>query len=143
MEYPGVTVPRLYRAVLSLSAQGLRVSVLLGAGLTAAGLWLKTLGCGEDGFALAMAGQALVSVATLFVVSSAPPRMAAVWFPAHQVASAVGAAYLVIMVRHERKSRRFPVDIRCFVRILEDSVLKVSSKDRPCNIIHCSVHWQE
>lgn len=78
--------------------QGLRVSVLVGAAGTAAGLWLKTLGCGTDGYWLSLAGQGLVSVATLFVVSSAPPRMAAVWFPPHQVASAVGAAYLVIMV---------------------------------------------
>lgn len=74
------------------------MSVLLGAGGTAAGLWLRTLGCGPDGFWFALSGQALVSVATLFIVSSTPPRMAAVWFPPHQVATAVGSALLVIMV---------------------------------------------
>lgn len=88
----------IFPAAWVLDKYGLRVSVLVGAAGTAAGLWLKTLGCGTDGYWLSLAGQGLVSVATLFVVSSAPPRMAAVWFPPHQVASAVGAAYLVIML---------------------------------------------
>ena len=74
------------------------MSVLVGAFGTAAGLWIKTLGCRPDGFWIALTGQALVSVATNFVVSSAPPRMAAVWFPPHQVATAVGSAMLVIML---------------------------------------------
>lgn len=88
----------IFPAAWVLDKYGLRVSVLVGSAGTAAGLWLKTLGCGRDGFWLSLAGQGLVSVATLFVVSTAPPRMAAVWFPPQQVASAVGSAYLVIML---------------------------------------------
>ncbi|XP_026282167.1 uncharacterized MFS-type transporter C09D4.1 [Frankliniella occidentalis] len=88
----------IFPAAWVLDKYGLRVSVLVGAAGTAAGIWLKTLGCRADGYWLAMSGQALVAIATLFVVSSAPTRMAAVWFPPSEVSGAVGGSYLVIML---------------------------------------------
>ncbi|KAK3920358.1 putative MFS-type transporter, partial [Frankliniella fusca] len=88
----------IFPAAWVLDKYGLRVSVIVGAAGTAAGIWLKTVGCRADGYWLAMSGQALVAVATLFVVSSAPTRMAAVWFPPGEVAGAVGGSYLVIML---------------------------------------------
>ncbi|XP_034231094.1 uncharacterized MFS-type transporter C09D4.1-like [Thrips palmi] len=78
-------------AAYFLDKHGLRPSVLLGALLTAAGLWLRVLGCWPEHWWAVLAGHAIVSIATNFLVS-APPRVAAVWFPANEVSSAVGAS---------------------------------------------------
>ncbi|XP_026287461.1 feline leukemia virus subgroup C receptor-related protein 1 [Frankliniella occidentalis] len=80
-------------AAFVLDKYGLRPSMLVGAVLNAAGLWLRVVGVWPDCFWAVLAGHALVSVATNFFVS-APPRLAAVWFPADEVSSAVGASII-------------------------------------------------
>ncbi|KAK3921006.1 putative MFS-type transporter [Frankliniella fusca] len=80
-------------AAFVLDKYGLRPSVLVAAVLNVAGLWLRVLGVWPDYFWAVLAGHALVSMATNFLVS-APPRLAAVWFPADEVSSAVGASII-------------------------------------------------
>lgn len=80
-------------AAWCLDKYGLRVSMLVGTLGTALGLWLRVLGCWPEYFWAVMAGHAVTSMATNFLVS-APPRLAAVWFPADEVSSAVGASII-------------------------------------------------
>ncbi|XP_063227089.1 uncharacterized MFS-type transporter C09D4.1-like [Bacillus rossius redtenbacheri] len=80
-------VPLVLPAAGILDKWGLRRSLLLGAAGTALGAWLKVLGTARDHFWVVLAGQTVVASSQVFILS-VPPRLAAVWFPAHQVSSA-------------------------------------------------------
>lgn len=80
-----------FPAAWMLDQHGLRRCVLVGAVGTAAGMWLKVAGCWQSGYWTTLLGQAVVSASTNFVIG-APARFAAVWFPAHEVSTAVGTA---------------------------------------------------
>ncbi|GLH12740.1 Uncharacterized protein GBIM_17435, partial [Gryllus bimaculatus] len=87
MVFMAAYVPLVFPASWITDKKGLRVAVALGAGLTALGGWLKALGSWPDRFAVAFAGQALVGAAQMFTLG-APARLAALWFPPGQVATA-------------------------------------------------------
>ncbi|XP_034246413.1 uncharacterized MFS-type transporter C09D4.1-like [Thrips palmi] len=75
-------------AAFILDKYGLRPSVLSGALLTAAGLWLHVLGCWPQHWWAVLAGQAVIAIAYNFLCT-ASLRVAAVWFPADEASSAV------------------------------------------------------
>ncbi|XP_034255016.1 feline leukemia virus subgroup C receptor-related protein 2-like [Thrips palmi] len=79
-----------FPAAWLLDQYGLRRNLLIGAGGTALGMWLKVAGCWQGGYWITLLGQVVVSASTNFVISS-PARFAAVWFPANEVSTALGA----------------------------------------------------
>lgn len=74
---------------------GLRKAVLLGSFGTALGAIVKCFCCQQTraGIYLLFAGQILVSLSEQFIFS-VPSRLASVWFPDHQVSSAVAMTVL-------------------------------------------------
>jgi len=72
---------------------GLRKAVLIGSFGTAVGSIMKCFSCYEDGIYSLFIGQTLVSLSEQFIFSI-PSRLASVWFPDHQVSSAVSICLL-------------------------------------------------
>lgn len=70
-----------------LKLQGLRVAVNLGAFLLAVGSWVKVFSAQRNRFDVAFTGQTIVGVSQMFTLG-APAKLAAVWFPHHQVSTA-------------------------------------------------------
>lgn len=85
-------IPFIIHASLLLEKFGLRKAVLLGTLGTALGSLVKWLMGSNEGitsFYYMMAGQTIVALSQLFIISI-PPLLAAVWFPDHQVSTATG-----------------------------------------------------
>lgn len=87
VEYPS---PHFMPASLP---QGLRPAMLFGAAGTALGFGLRVLGSWPAHFWAILVGDAIVSVSSNLLLS-ARTRLAAVWFPANQVSSAVAATVI-------------------------------------------------
>uniref|UniRef100_A0A8C6RLF2 Solute carrier family 49 member 3 n=3 Tax=Nannospalax galili TaxID=1026970 RepID=A0A8C6RLF2_NANGA len=89
--YLVVAVPFGMSAIWVLDSVGLRGATILGAWLNFAGSMLRALPCITvripNPFAFLMSGQTLCAVAQTLVVSS-PAKLAALWFPEHQRATA-------------------------------------------------------
>lgn len=80
-------IPLVFPASWVLQKKGLRVAVSLGAFLLAVGSWVKVFSAQPDRFSIAFTGQTIVGVSQMFTLG-APARLAAVWFPHHQVSTA-------------------------------------------------------
>ncbi|XP_065216394.1 uncharacterized MFS-type transporter C09D4.1-like [Planococcus citri] len=80
-------IPLVFPASWVLQKKGLRVAVIMGAVLLAIGSWIKVFSAHRDRFDVAFTGQTIVSISQMFTLG-APARLAAVWFPHHQVSSA-------------------------------------------------------
>ncbi|XP_046662119.1 feline leukemia virus subgroup C receptor-related protein 2-like isoform X2 [Homalodisca vitripennis] len=87
MIYMAVYIPLVFPASWILERQGLRVSVILGAAMMCVGAWIKVWTAQPDQFALTFLGQLIVGVAQMFTLG-VPARLAAIWFPQHQVSTA-------------------------------------------------------
>ncbi|XP_012590346.1 PREDICTED: major facilitator superfamily domain-containing protein 7, partial [Condylura cristata] len=90
-----VSIPAGLVAIWVLDTVGLRWATILGAWLNVAGSVLRALPCllarTPRAFALLLGGQGLCALAQTLVVFS-PAKLAALWFPEHQRASANVAA---------------------------------------------------
>lgn len=73
--------------------QGQRVTLLLGAGGTCLGSWLKVLSIPPEQFYIGFIGQTIIAIAQLFTVSSSA-KIAATWFGKKEVGTACGLAVL-------------------------------------------------
>ncbi|XP_045385262.1 solute carrier family 49 member A3 isoform X1 [Lemur catta] len=89
--YLVVSIPFGVVAIWMLDSVGLRGATILGAWLNFAGSVLRTLPCVAVGtlhpFAFFMGGQSLCALAQTLVIFS-PAKLAALWFPEHQRATA-------------------------------------------------------
>ncbi|XP_004383635.1 solute carrier family 49 member A3 [Trichechus manatus latirostris] len=89
--YLVVSIPFGVAAIWVLDSVGLRVATVLGAWLNFLGSVFRALPCMDlsfrTPFAFLMAGQSLCALAQTLVVFS-PAKLAAVWFPEHQRATA-------------------------------------------------------
>lgn len=63
--------------------------MLIGAGLTCMGSWIKLGSVDPDRFWVGFLGQIVLSFGQVFILSL-PSGVAAVWFPLHQQATAAG-----------------------------------------------------
>ncbi|XP_023418762.1 solute carrier family 49 member A3 isoform X4 [Cavia porcellus] len=86
-----VAIPGGIAAIWVLDSMGLRAATILGAWLNFLGSALRALPCVAVGipspFAFFMAGQSLCALAQTLVIFS-PAKLAALWFPEHQRATA-------------------------------------------------------
>ncbi|XP_037065187.1 solute carrier family 49 member A3 isoform X2 [Peromyscus leucopus] len=89
--YLVVSIPFGMAAIWVLDSVGLRGATVLGAWLNFAGSLLRAVPCLDvripNPFAFFMSGQSLCAVAQTLVISS-PAKLAALWFPEHQRATA-------------------------------------------------------
>jgi len=65
----------------------LKVAVVLGAFLLSIGSWVKVFSTEPHQFSIGFAGQTIIGISQMFTLG-APARLAAVWFPHHQVSTA-------------------------------------------------------
>lgn len=77
----------MYVGIQVFTFQGLRIAVSLGAFLLAVGSWIKVFSAEPNRFQIAFIGQTVVGISQMFTLG-APARLAAVWFPHHQVSTA-------------------------------------------------------
>lgn len=87
MIYMVVYIPFIFPGSYLLDKLGLRFSVIIGITGTCAGSWLKVISVRPDLFWVGFAGQSVVALAQVFILS-VPARLAAVWFGPGQVSSA-------------------------------------------------------
>lgn len=87
MIYMLVYIPLVVPSTWLFEKMGMRNSILLGSLGTSLGSLIKCFCCRQGRFGLLMFGQTIVAISQLFVLS-VPPRLAAVWFPDHQVSLA-------------------------------------------------------
>ncbi|KAK7595318.1 hypothetical protein V9T40_013143 [Parthenolecanium corni] len=80
-------IPLVFPASWVLQKKGLRIAVSLGAFLLAVGSWIKVFSAEPNRFQIAFIGQTVVGISQMFTLG-APARLAAVWFPHHQVSTA-------------------------------------------------------
>lgn len=89
--YLVISIPFGMAAIWILDSVGLRGATVLGAWLNFAGSLLRAVPCLDvripNPFAFFMSGQSLCAVAQTLVISS-PAKLAALWFPEHQRATA-------------------------------------------------------
>lgn len=89
--YLVVSIPFGMAAIWVLDSVGLREATILGAWLNFAGSLLRAVPCLDvripNPFAFFMSGQSLCALAQTLVISS-PAKLAALWFPEHQRATA-------------------------------------------------------
>ncbi|XP_040589420.1 solute carrier family 49 member A3 isoform X2 [Mesocricetus auratus] len=89
--YLVVSIPFGMAAIWVLDSVGLRGATVLGAWLNFAGSLLRAVPCLDvripNPFAFFMSGQSLCALAQTLVISS-PAKLAALWFPEHQRATA-------------------------------------------------------
>lgn len=77
--------------------QGLRWALIVAAGLTSLGSWVKVGSVGRDRFWVTMSGQVVVAVGQVFMLFL-PPRLASVWFGPDQVSLACSLGFIGILV---------------------------------------------
>ncbi|XP_071791364.1 choline/ethanolamine transporter flvcr2a-like isoform X1 [Asterias amurensis] len=89
MIYMLAYIPLIWPATWLLEQHegGLKVIGVLGASLNCAGAWLRYAGATPDTFFLAFLGQAVCSVAQVFILGM-PAHVAATWFGAKEVSTA-------------------------------------------------------
>lgn len=80
-----------------LCLQGLRWALIVAAGLTSLGSWIKVGSVGRDRFWVTMFGQVVVAVGQVFMLFL-PPRLASVWFGPDQVSLACSLGFIGILV---------------------------------------------
>ncbi|XP_050519850.1 feline leukemia virus subgroup C receptor-related protein 2-like [Daktulosphaira vitifoliae] len=85
--YMLVYVPLLVPASWLLDKKGLKTTMLIGAGGTVLGAWLKVYSAEPDKFLITLLGQGLIACSQAFILSL-PSRLAAVWFGASEVSTA-------------------------------------------------------
>ncbi|KAA0708413.1 Feline leukemia virus subgroup C receptor-related protein 1 [Triplophysa tibetana] len=86
-------VPLIFPATWLLDKKGLKMIVLLGAGLNAVGAWVKCASVGPNLFWVTMTAQIICSVAQVFILGL-PSRIASVWFGPSEVSTACATAVL-------------------------------------------------
>ena len=72
--------------------------MIVAAGLTSLGSWVKVGSVGRDRFWVTMVGQVVVAVGQVFMLFL-PPRLASVWFGPDQVSLACSMGFIGILVR--------------------------------------------
>ena len=87
MVYMLVYIPLVFPTMFLLDRKGLRLSVLLGALLTALGSCIKIAGIRPHLFGVAMLGQFICAVAQAFTLS-VPARLSVLWFGPTEIATA-------------------------------------------------------
>ena len=87
MVYMLCYIPLVFPTMFLLDRKGLRLSVLLGALLTAVGSCIKIAGIRPDLFGVAMLGQTICAVAQAFTLS-VPARLSVLWFGPTEIATA-------------------------------------------------------
>nr|XP_035150305.2 solute carrier family 49 member A3 isoform X3 [Callithrix jacchus] len=101
--YLVVSIPFGVAAIWVLDSVGLRGATILGAWLNFAGSVLRIVPCVAAGtrnpFAFLMGGQSLCALAQTLVIFS-PAKLAALWFPDHQRATANMLATMSWCLRH-------------------------------------------
>ncbi|KAE8751954.1 hypothetical protein FOCC_FOCC001431, partial [Frankliniella occidentalis] len=77
--------------------QGLRWTLIVAAGLTSLGSWIKVGSVGRDRFWVTMVGQVVVAIGQVFMLFL-PPRLASVWFGPDQVSLACSLGFIGILI---------------------------------------------
>ncbi|XP_061747533.1 solute carrier family 49 member A3-like [Nerophis ophidion] len=88
--YIVVAIPLSFGATWMLDIVGLRATMLLGSWLNMGGAVIRILGCLQPGqifYGVVFSGQTLAAVAQPLIIFT-PTKMAALWFPDHQRATA-------------------------------------------------------
>ncbi|XP_034256207.1 uncharacterized MFS-type transporter C09D4.1-like isoform X2 [Thrips palmi] len=80
-----------------LDKHGLRWALIVAAGLTSLGSWVKVGSVGRDRFWVTMTGQVVVAVGQVFMLFL-PPRLASVWFGPDQVSLACSLGFIGILI---------------------------------------------
>lgn len=80
-----------------LDKHGLRWALIVAAGLTSLGSWIKVGSVGRDRFWVTMLGQVVVAVGQVFMLFL-PPRLASVWFGPDQVSLACSLGFIGILI---------------------------------------------
>ncbi|KPP66684.1 feline leukemia virus subgroup C receptor-related protein 1-like [Scleropages formosus] len=86
-------IPLIFPATWLLDQKGLKITALLGSGLTCVGAWLKCASVGPHLFWVTMAAQVICSVGQVFILGL-PSRIASVWFGPKEVSTACAMAVL-------------------------------------------------
>ncbi|KAB0798373.1 hypothetical protein PPYR_09366 [Photinus pyralis] len=76
-----------FPATYLLEKGGLRVTALIGMGLTCIGSWIKVGAVSPERYYVVLLGQTVIALAQVLIIPI-PPKLAAVWFPSKEVASA-------------------------------------------------------
>ena len=80
-------IPLVFPAMWLIDNTGLRNIALIGSGMNAAGSLIKCFGISQSLWWLVFTGQTLSACAQCFILEL-PPKIAALWFPASQLATA-------------------------------------------------------
>ncbi|XP_040924974.1 feline leukemia virus subgroup C receptor-related protein 2 isoform X1 [Betta splendens] len=86
-------VPLVLPVMWLLDKRGLRDVVVLGSAFNCAGAWIKTGSAGPGLFYVALAGQLLCSVATVFLLSL-PAKLSSLWFGLREASTACSLGVL-------------------------------------------------
>ncbi|XP_035280185.1 feline leukemia virus subgroup C receptor-related protein 1 isoform X1 [Anguilla anguilla] len=86
-------VPLIFPATWLLDKKGLKITVLLGAGLNCIGAWVKCASVKPNLFWVTMTAQIICSIAQVFILGL-PSRIASVWFGPKEVSTACAIAVL-------------------------------------------------
>ncbi|XP_073847578.1 histamine transporter [Musca autumnalis] len=87
MIYMILYIPLIFPGSWFLDKMGLRITALVGAFGTCIGAWVKVFSVQPDLFMVGFAGQSIVALSQVCILSL-PARLAAVWFGPDQVSSA-------------------------------------------------------
>lgn len=87
MVYMILYIPLIFPGSWFLDKMGLRITALVGVFGTCIGAWIKVFSVGPDLFFVGFAGQSIVALSQVCILSL-PARLAAVWFGPDQVSSA-------------------------------------------------------
>ncbi|KAM7344821.1 histamine transporter isoform 2-T7 [Cochliomyia hominivorax] len=87
MIYMILYIPLIFPGSWFLDKMGLRITALVGVIGTCIGAWIKVFSVGPDLFFVGFAGQSIVALSQVCILSL-PARLAAVWFGPDQVSSA-------------------------------------------------------
>ncbi|XP_066999142.2 heme transporter FLVCR2 [Anabrus simplex] len=79
--------PLVFPASYLVNKIGLRKCILIGAGMTALGSWVKCASISPELYWVTMVGQTIVAIAQVFMLQL-PPEVASVWFGSDQVSTA-------------------------------------------------------
>ena len=80
-------IPLVFPAMFILDIKGLKLSIAIGALLTAVGAWIKCAAVRPDLFAILMLGQTICAIAQAFTLG-VPARLSSLWFSASEVSTA-------------------------------------------------------
>jgi len=80
-------IPLVFPAMWLIDNTGLKNVALIGSGLNAAGSLIKCFGISQSAWWLVFIGQTVSACAQCFILEL-PPKIAAIWFPASEIATA-------------------------------------------------------